>query len=708
MTARHQVRLVGYAWGRSYVDDLLDFALSAALAPGNLPALAAVFDCTAVIVTEEKLFNYVRAHPTAKRLQQICPVKLIPLDDLVSDPWQYGITVAYALFRGFEDLGPAMTETYILFLNADFILADGSYRGLIDRIRSPERVHLAPSYCTVEEQVRPLLRKAKKENGGVLAIAHREMAALILSHPHNTVRAKTVNQSNFEFEHADQFYWKFDSHTLIGHQMPVALIGMRPERTLSDLNTFWDWGIVYEFCPSMQLNVLGDSDDFLILELRSGMRSMGSIRLGRSPPKETARRLMGHITQYQLDNARFELLLHSRELPSNLTDARSQLRSHVDEVLSHLPSVPNYHRHRQWIYHLRHYRWRVERNSIRVRMARIASEIEVAQGKLSSERELIDEHLSNEEREQALQYLEAEYADTLQPLRHELALLAARLQTFNRVTQRISRRIAGAAWVFSRRIAGAAWVYRLPRHRLRSWINQRAQSRTLRILVVCPPSSSLFGLFERLPGCHMYLTPESITEGALHLLPQAGPTFDMCVVELVDLGGPHVRELLHALAGQRPQAMFVHWHDRGSVPLASVHTQVVQFTLERACRASGHYAGSWASVYVTQAVGARTWRRLLQWPAIATLAVVAELVELTRRKQIRTIPKYSSSAIFRIDMPSEETIDPLQGPIGLQLQQSARIESRGRTPKTEGAAQQPSLHSAASGRLLDERTRGNL
>ena len=128
--ARQNVRLVAYAWGRHYVDDFLDFALSAALAPGNLPALAAVFECTAVIVTEEKLFDYVRAHPTIKKLKQICQIELVPLDDLVSDPWQYGMTLAYALFRGFEDLGPAMTDTYILFLNADFILADRCYARL--------------------------------------------------------------------------------------------------------------------------------------------------------------------------------------------------------------------------------------------------------------------------------------------------------------------------------------------------------------------------------------------------------------------------------------------------------------------------------------------------------------------------------------------------------------------------------------------------
>src|SRR3984893_8167937 len=372
---QRKVRLIGYAWGRDYLDNLLDFAFPAALAPGNIPALAAVFECTAVIVTEEKLFDYVRAHPTTKKLKQICPIELIPLDDLISDPWQYGMTVAYALFRGFQELGDAMTDTYMLFLNADFILADRCYEKLIERIRSDERVHLAPSYCTVEEEVRGLLRRIKNKNGGILRIAARDMAAMILNHLHNTVRAKTINQQTFEFEYADQFYWQVDSHTLIGHQMPVALVGMRPERALTDLNTFWDWGIVYEFCPSKHLNVIGDSDDFLMMELRSKDRSINSIRLGRSSPKQVSKRLMGHITQYQFEHAQLSLRLHSRELPIGFVGGQRELRRQWDERIGHLPSMSDHRWHRQWIYHLRHYRWRLERKWIYSRVERITSEI---------------------------------------------------------------------------------------------------------------------------------------------------------------------------------------------------------------------------------------------------------------------------------------------------------------------------------------------
>jgi len=689
--ARQNVRLVTYAWGRQYVDDLLNFALSAALAPGNLPALRAVFDCTAVIVTEEKLFDYVRVHPTTRKLQQICPVELVPLDDLIADPWQYGMTVAYALFRGFEDLGPAMTDTYILFLNADFILADRCYEKLIARIRSAERVHLAPSYCTVQEEIKPLLRKARNNNGGILAIPPRDMAALILRHPHNTIQAKTVNQSVFEFEYADQFYWKVDSHTLIGHQMPIALIGMRPERALRDLNTFWDWGIVYEFCPSKQLNVIGDSDEFLMLELRSKKRSIDLIRLGRSPPKQVSKRLMGHITQYQLNNAQFELRLHARELPSNLAEARRDLRAHVDEVLRHVRSVPNYRRHRQWLYHLRYFRRRLERSFIRSRMARISAEMKEAEADFNQEQTEIDRYLSNDEREEALKYSEAEHANTLNEFRQALA---------RRETQ-FEMRIDSAERIL-RRIAGMPWAYRMSRRRLRTWLRQMANDLTFPILAVCPNYSRILEILEPGSGLHMQLTPESVADGALSKLPKISATFDCCLIELSDVEAPRAPELLEAIAARlKPQGMMlIHWHDQGTVPLRSVQTQIVQFALDRGSHVSARYAGSWASATAVrafqQASQTPAWRRLFPLARLVGLAVLAELRERARRTELTTIPKYCSSAAFKIEMPSQDVVQSAAAPIASRLQKK-------RYRKTDPAAPQVHREFSALASLPEKR-----
>src|SRR4051794_32927390 len=131
---KYRVRLVTYAWGEAYIDKVLNFTLASVLAPGNLPALARRFDCEVVVLTEERLFARVRAHPVAHSIESICALRLVALDDLIGEPWQYGMTLARALHRGMADLGAQMTETFFLFLNGDFVLADGSYERMIPHI----------------------------------------------------------------------------------------------------------------------------------------------------------------------------------------------------------------------------------------------------------------------------------------------------------------------------------------------------------------------------------------------------------------------------------------------------------------------------------------------------------------------------------------------------------------------------------------------
>src|SRR5262249_16911609 len=104
-------------------------------------------------------FSKFDIHPTIARVRKICPIRLIKLDDLIVAKDKYGMTLTYALHRAFSDLGPAMTEHWQIFLNADFILADGSLRNVIHHLSSGERVVASPSYCTIAEEVVPELRK---------------------------------------------------------------------------------------------------------------------------------------------------------------------------------------------------------------------------------------------------------------------------------------------------------------------------------------------------------------------------------------------------------------------------------------------------------------------------------------------------------------------------------------------------------------------
>jgi hypothetical protein len=343
---REPARVITMAWGDRYVGDLLEIAIPALLAPGNLPALAEIFDCELVIVTESRFFDRLERSAAIAALLRFADLRLVPIDDLLS-PW-YGITLTYALVRGFADLGTAMTGTHLIFLNADFVVADGSYRKLAEVIQSGERLVVSPSYCMDLEATIETLYRRRDPATGALSLAKRELAEIIISHRHNTIRAKTVNQQMFRIHRYDQFYWYVDERTLLARQMPIAVVYMRPERALTEMPTFWDYGVISEYCPTLKPCVLGDSDDFLMAELRSEGTFREFLHLGWPTVDEIAADLSSFTTQDHRDYGRYALVLHSADLPAGIEAHKQELANFAEDVYARL-SAPVPHRdHRFW------------------------------------------------------------------------------------------------------------------------------------------------------------------------------------------------------------------------------------------------------------------------------------------------------------------------------------------------------------------------
>ena len=141
-------RIITYGWGDRYVDFLLTFTLPALLAPGNLPYVASEVPCELVILTQRRFFPMFNRHPSIRTNRKTLSRSPCPLDDLIVSKDKYGMTLTYALHRAFSDLGPAMTDHWQIFLNADFILADGSLRTVIGHLARGQRIVASPSYCT--------------------------------------------------------------------------------------------------------------------------------------------------------------------------------------------------------------------------------------------------------------------------------------------------------------------------------------------------------------------------------------------------------------------------------------------------------------------------------------------------------------------------------------------------------------------------------
>lgn len=345
------LRVISMAWGEKFVDEFLELCLPALLAPGNLPLIAEHFSTELVFVTETRLFDRIAENKAIKHTAGICSVRLVALDDLIANPDSYGMSITYALYRGFEDLGPAMTECYMLFLNSDFILADNSYKGLLPHLLNGERLVLAPSYCANAEDVMPEILGAKDSRSDVMAIQPRCLADIILRHRHLTIRTKTINQRIYSLGQIDQFYMAVNETTLLGYQFPIAVVAMKPERRPPEINSHWDYSLITEFCPSLKFSVIADSDEFLMLELRERNRASTDVVLGWPTPQQIAGPLRAIATYYSATVGRTELLLHSDEIPAEIPRFSAALKEFVDNVMADVLPLPQTASHSQWEYH---------------------------------------------------------------------------------------------------------------------------------------------------------------------------------------------------------------------------------------------------------------------------------------------------------------------------------------------------------------------
>lgn len=338
---KQNARLIIPVWGERYVGRVLSITLPAVLAPGNLPALCDMFNVELVIVTESRLFNFVRSSQSFQSAARLCAIRLVPLDDLITDVHgDYGMVLTYALFRGFTDLGARMTDTYLLFLNADFVISDGSLRYLGKLMCHGRRLIHAPSFRVTLEDIWPYLQARVDSKSSALSLTSREMAKLALACKHPTVKARTINQRLRHLSWMDQYYWYVDEDTMIVYQSPMALVSIRPERVVTKPSIFFDYGFIPEAAPSVEPTFVSDSDDFFMIELQSRETGSEMMKIGWVSIDELARTESMRATREHRESGKQLFVVHAGELPVDLQDFIEESRAYMAGIYSRLSASP--------------------------------------------------------------------------------------------------------------------------------------------------------------------------------------------------------------------------------------------------------------------------------------------------------------------------------------------------------------------------------
>ncbi len=326
-----KVKFLTVVWNEVYIERFATLTLPSFLASGNLSALAAVVDLEVVIMTARRDITTIQTYAALRRLREICPVRFIEIDDLIGSA-AYGVTLTLAYGRAVIACGAAMLNTHFVLMNSDFVLADGSLRSLSRHILAGRSIVLAPSLRATAEALEPTLRLAVDHTAGTLTMAPREMVRLAFANLHPTTVAKIVNQGFCHTVHPNQFFWQVDTHTMLGRYYLIFVLCLKPDRIVTAINSYCDYGFVPEMCPSGDTAVMDDSDDFLMLEVQRRDQEMFLLRLGRQRVGDVAQRVDEWATAEHRLAARHDLVFHTRDTPPAIGAAKTEARVFIEQL----------------------------------------------------------------------------------------------------------------------------------------------------------------------------------------------------------------------------------------------------------------------------------------------------------------------------------------------------------------------------------------
>ena len=342
------VKLLLCAWGYSYVRQFLEYSLPTMLAPGNIPALAAALPAEFVILTSADDESFISEHPAFKRLGSICQTRIHAIDHLISDG-NYSTTITLAFTEAVRELGEAMIDTCFLFLVSDYIVADGSFANVVKRVQQGTSAVVAGNMQVTRESALPWLEERLVGNELSLSLQPRELMQWALNNLHPLVLANMVNLPFSHNTDSNRLFWRIDGNTILGRFYLMHMLCVRPEVTDFVIGSSCDYSFIPEMCPSGNVDIITDSDEYLVIEMQTRNHESKFLRPGPFEVPELAKSLSEWTTSVHRDNANHSLFFHAEELPNEIDRSINEADAFVSDIVTNLRRKPQPHRgHPYW------------------------------------------------------------------------------------------------------------------------------------------------------------------------------------------------------------------------------------------------------------------------------------------------------------------------------------------------------------------------
>jgi len=335
-------------WGERYIEQFMHDSLPTLLALGNIPTLSRTLPTRFVFLTKARDEAVIRSHGACARLQHVCEVEFLPIDDLIMSG-NHSTTITLAWERAVRREGAAMLDIAFIFLVSDYVMADGSLATIARRMMAGVSAIQAGNFQLSEDAADPWLRRRRGLGGDVLSLRAREMVRWGLDCLHPATIANIVNYPLCHNSHTNRLFWRVDHNTLIGRFYLLHQICVRPERLDFVIGSSADYSFVPEMCPTGKVIIITDSDDYFVAEVQPYRHEGHFIRFGPIVVPELAQSLSEWTTERHRLNAQETIVFHADDVSPQLPPALAEAERYIAAVTPLLDAPQPYRDHPYWI-----------------------------------------------------------------------------------------------------------------------------------------------------------------------------------------------------------------------------------------------------------------------------------------------------------------------------------------------------------------------
>jgi len=338
-------------WGEKFIKDFLQLSLLSLLAPGNIPALVKNYKTKFIFLTRSHDINVFETDPAFQLLKAYCDIEFTSINDLIVIG-NYSTTLTLAYDRAIKSTGERMLNTYFIFLTSDYIMADGSFEGLMRYMAKGYSGICAGNFQVVQESMEPFLLGHIDKQAGYMQIKPRELLRESFKHLHPITITSLFEGSKIHNYYANRFFIRENKNILAGKFYLLHMLCIKPETTDYQVGSSCDYSFIPEMCPSGNIAVITDSDDYLVVEIQSNDHELNFIRSGPYIIKKLVTMLSGWTTKQHRENITNTIFYHTgnltHEQKQRISDKFTPFIDNISTKLNKYKAKP-YRGHPYWI-----------------------------------------------------------------------------------------------------------------------------------------------------------------------------------------------------------------------------------------------------------------------------------------------------------------------------------------------------------------------